>query len=282
MVDWIDERERARQLEIDLAAAEESSQLKTRFLATISHELRTPLYAILNFAGFLSKPKYGTLSESGQAIQARLIANANHLLQLINDILDMSKIEAGFMEVNLEVFDLKPLIQTVTETATAFVKDKRIELIFDSSVHLPLVSADQTCVRQILLNLLSNAVKFTERGRICITVATVSSQEVVCSVADTGIGIAAEHLERVFEEFWQVQADSSRRYQGTGLGLPICRRLVSLQGGRIWVESQFGQGCTFSFTIPAHSEEATRPQDRSHFDMQIRLENHIDLSWRRG
>jgi signal transduction histidine kinase/DNA-binding response OmpR family regulator len=257
------------------AAAEEASQYKTRFLANMSHELRTPLNAVINFAHFLADTEYGSVTEQQRMFQSRILYNGEHLLGLINDILDLSKIEAGKMELNCETVDLRPLLHGVMSTAVGLTRDKGLSIDLEADNELPQVWIDKTRIRQVLLNLLSNAAKFTDRGGITMrvsadgsalrsgleTIDIVETQYsilntqnwVTIAVIDTGIGIPVEEQARVFEEFQQVQDSLSRSYQGTGLGLPISKRLVEMHGGRMWLESTPGVGSTFSFTIPVAS-----------------------------
>ena len=231
-------------------AADEANTLKTRFLANMSHELRTPLNAIINFTQFLGKPRYGDLSARQIELQERVLVNSEHLLGLINDILDLSKIEAGRMELHLESLDLGPIFHGVMATAVGLTKSKGLLLETDVEEDLPQVRGDKIRVRQILLNLISNAAKFTDSGSITLR-AFERDGVVQISISDTGNGIPARELPLIFEEFHQVeQAASSKRQQGTGLGLPISRRLVLLHGGDMWAESEAGVGSTFSFTLP--------------------------------
>jgi signal transduction histidine kinase/DNA-binding response OmpR family regulator len=232
------------------AAAEEANFYKTRFLTNMSHELRTPLNAIINFAHFLGDPEYGPLAEQQHMFQSRILYNGEHLLGLINDLLDLSKIEAGKLELAYEALDLLPLFHGVMSTAIGLTREKGLSLDLDLPESLPLVWADKTRVRQVLLNLLSNAAKFTDRGGITLRARAGDDGFVHVSVQDSGIGIAAEHQRHVFEEFQQVQGDLNRAHQGTGLGLPISRRLIEMHGGRIWLESAPGVGSTFWFTLP--------------------------------
>jgi signal transduction histidine kinase/CheY-like chemotaxis protein len=232
------------------AVAEQASYYKTRFLTNMSHELRTPLNAIINFAHFLGDTEYGPISDQQQMFQRRILFNGEHLLGLINDILDLAKIEAGKLDLSAETVELQPLLRGVMLTAAGLTGEKALTLDLDLAEDLPAVWVDQTRVRQVLLNLLSNAAKFTERGHITLRACAGDDGFVQVSVQDSGLGIAPEHQERVFEEFQQVQGDLHRAHQGTGLGLPISKRLVELHGGRMWLESASGAGSTFSFTLP--------------------------------
>jgi signal transduction histidine kinase/CheY-like chemotaxis protein len=231
------------------AAVEQASELKSQFLANMSHELRTPLNAIINFARILSSGLRGPVNEGQLDYLDRVRQSGEHLLGLINDILDISKIEAGRMELFKEQVRVGELVQSVMATALGLTKGKPIELRQEIAPDLPIVEADRTRIRQILLNLLSNAAKFTDTGVITVQ-ASRADEQLILSVSDTGIGIAPEHLDAIFEEFRQIDGGSDRRYEGTGLGLAICRRLVDLHGGRLWVESTPGVGSTFAFSLP--------------------------------
>jgi signal transduction histidine kinase/DNA-binding LacI/PurR family transcriptional regulator len=231
------------------AAAEQANTFKSQFLANMSHELRTPLNAIRNFSRFLSKEAYGPLTERQTDLQQRILTNADHLLAVLNDILDLSKIAAGRMDLVVETTALPPILQGVLATAASLAKDKGLCLALEAADDLPLVRIDKTRIRQVLLNLLANAVKFTEQGGISVRAAPTDDGMICIRVTDSGMGIAPENQALVFEEFRQVQ-DAQHRQQGTGLGLPISKRLVELHGGRIWLESRPGEGATFAFTLP--------------------------------
>jgi signal transduction histidine kinase/CheY-like chemotaxis protein len=240
------------------ATAEEANFYKTRFLTNMSHELRTPLNAIINFAHFLGDPEYGPIADQQRMFQSRILYNGEHLLGLINDILDLSKIEAGKMDLVSEAVELAPLFHGVMSTTIGLTKEKGLELALDIPESLPPVWIDKTRMRQVLLNLLSNAAKFTDHGGITLRAWARDDGFVQLSVQDSGVGIAAEHQQRIFEEFQQVQGDLNRAHEGTGLGLPISKRLIGMHGGQIWLESAPGSGSTFSFTIPIAS--STRPE----------------------
>lgn len=231
------------------AAAEQANELKTQFLANMSHELRTPLNSIINFTRILMVGMRGPVTDSQADYLNRVRNSGEHLLGLINDILDLSKIEAGKMELFKEPINIGDVIHSVMSSAAGLTKGKPIELQHEVEPNLPTIEVDRTRIRQVLLNLLSNAAKFTDEGTITVRVTRQDSQ-VLISVRDTGIGIAPEHQSLIFEEFRQVEGDSNRRYEGTGLGLAICRRLIELHNGRIWLESEAGVGSTFFFTLP--------------------------------
>ena len=235
----------------ELAAA---SRHKSEFLANMSHELRTPLNAIIGFSEVLSERMFGELNEKQEEYSKDIHASGQHLLSLINDILDLSKIEAGRMELELSEFHLA----TALDSALTLVRERAgrrgITLQMNVDNQLGQIQADERKVRQVVLNLLSNAIKFTpEGGRIEVGAAPRDGL-VEVSVSDTGVGIAPEDQEAVFEEFRQV-GTTDQTVEGTGLGLTLCRKFVELHGGRIWVKSQVGAGSTFTFTIPMRQGE---------------------------
>jgi signal transduction histidine kinase/HAMP domain-containing protein len=227
----------------------EVDRLKSQFLANMSHELRTPLNSIIGFSRVVLKGIDGPVTDRQREDLEAIHNSGQHLLGLINDILDVSKIEAGKMELSFESVDLDEIIQGVMSTAVALVKDKPVDLQQSIPDDLPSVVADERRVRQVLLNLVSNAAKFTEEGSIRVS-ARADEDEVVVSVADTGSGIAPEELDEIFEPFTQVDASTTREHGGTGLGLTISHSFVQLHGGRMWVESELGVGSTFSFSLP--------------------------------
>jgi two-component system, NtrC family, sensor kinase len=231
-----------RQLEV-------ASQHKSEFLANMSHELRTPLNAIIGFSEVLTERMFGELNEKQDEYLRDIYASGQHLLSLINDILDLSKIEAGRMELEPADVDLPSAIDNVLTLVRERAGRRGIALGQAIDEHVGTIRADERKVKQVLLNLLSNALKFTpEGGRIDVR-AAVSDGTVEVSVADTGVGIAPEDQEAVFEEFRQV-GTADKKVEGTGLGLALSRKFIELHGGRIWVKSQVGTGSTFTFTIP--------------------------------
>lgn len=232
----------------------EVDALKTQFLANMSHELRTPLNSIIGFSRVILKGIDGPVTELQQQDLGAIYNSGQHLLSLINDILDLSKIEAGKMELAIEEVDLADLINSVMSTAVGLTKEKPIELQREIQPDLPLVHADRTRIRQVLINLLSNAAKFTEEGFIKIQarsqVNANGQEEIWVGVIDSGPGISIEDQDKLFKAFSQVDASPTRKSGGTGLGLSISRHLVDMHGGEIGVESQLGQGSTFYFTLP--------------------------------
>ena len=251
-------QERSEQLEVALRRATEADRLKSEFLANMSHELRTPLNSIIGFSRVILNGIDGPLTDLQRTDLTAIHNSGVHLLQLINDILDLSKIESGHMELLKEPVDLFPVVRGVLDTCRPLVEGKPLELRAQIPPDLPPVYADVTRVRQIILNLVSNAIKYTDRGSITVT-AGQQAGEIVVSVRDTGIGIAPQDLPKVFEPFRQVGKAIERRAAGTGLGLAISRRFVEMHGGRIWVESEPGQGSTFSFTLPVMGAPCPAP-----------------------
>src|SRR5262249_12959321 len=219
-------------------------------LANMSHELRTPLNAILGFSEILAERMFGEVNEKQAEYLQDILASGRHLLSLINDILDLAKVEAGRLELELSRCHLP----TAVDNALSVVRERAtrhgVTLSQTVAVGVGDVVADERKVKQILLNLLSNAVKFTPEGGRVGLAATAAEDGVTIAVSDTGIGIAPEDQATIFEEFRQVGRDDARKQEGTGLGLTLAKKFVELHGGRIWVQSQVGQGSTFSFTLP--------------------------------
>jgi signal transduction histidine kinase len=235
----------------ELAAA---SQHKSEFLANMSHELRTPLNAIIGFSEVLAEKMFGELNEKQEEYSKDIHASGQHLLSLINDILDLSKIEAGRMELELSDFHLPTALDSALTLVRERAARRSIALHLSVDERLGQIQADERKVRQVVLNLLSNAIKFTpEGGRIEVR-AEPRDGSVEVSVNDTGVGIAPEDQEAVFEEFRQV-GTAEKKAEGTGLGLTLCRKFIELHGGRIWVRSQASVGSTFTFTIPVRRGE---------------------------
>ena len=241
---------------------ERASRLKSEFLASVSHELRTPMNAIIGYTKLMLDGIDGELSEQ-QAMDLRRVSTAaDNLLMLINDLLDLAKIEAGRMEIHPEDTDLSLIASDVLELVRPAANAKQISVRSTLTADLPTAFVDPSKTRQILANLTSNAVKFTDRGGVTLD-ARAEGGWLIVSVRDTGIGIPHDALGYIFDEFRQVDSSTTRKYGGTGLGLAITRRLVELQGGRIWVESQLGKGSTFTFTLPITSARAPQPASAS-------------------
>jgi signal transduction histidine kinase len=237
------------EIEVKSRQLEAASQHKSEFLANMSHELRTPLNAIIGFSEVLGERMFGELNEKQDEYLKDIHASGQHLLSLINDILDLSKIEAGRMELELTDFDLSMTIENALTLVRERAARHGIALRHEIDPDLGQIQGDERKLKQVLLNLLSNAIKFTpEGGRIDVRAALVDGMAEV-AVADTGVGIAPEDQEAIFEEFRQV-GTAAKKVEGTGLGLALSRKFIELHGGRIWVESRVGVGSTFTFTIP--------------------------------
>jgi signal transduction histidine kinase len=239
---FLEIEDKSRQLEV-------ASQHKSEFLANMSHELRTPLNAIIGFSEVLTDRMFGELNEKQEEYLKDIYASGTHLLSLINDILDLSKIEAGRMELELTDFDLPQAIENALTLVRERAGRRGIALAHTMDERLGEIRGDERKVKQVLLNLLSNAIKFTPEGGRIEVEATSRDGFVEVSVRDTGMGIAPEDQERVFEEFRQV-GTADKKAEGTGLGLTLCRKFVELHGGRIWVKSEVGVGSTFTFALP--------------------------------
>jgi len=245
--------QRTADLAIAMEEAKSADRLKSAFLATMSHELRTPLNSIIGFTGLLLQGLAGPLNEE-QTKQLNMVKNSGqHLLALINDVLDISKIEAGQIEVASESFDVSESIQKVIETVRPMADRKRLLLTVQIAQGVNRITSDRRRVEQILMNLLNNAIKFTQQGAVHVD-ARVNGGQLVISVSDTGMGIKPEDISRLFQPFRQLDTGLTRQYEGTGLGLSICKRLVELMGGNITVESEWGKGSAFQFTLPIYPE----------------------------
>jgi signal transduction histidine kinase len=232
--------------------AERADKAKSMFLASVSHELRTPLNAIINLTKFVALDMYGATNDEQKDILLKVEASGKHLLNLINDVLDISKIEAGSLELFVEEgLKVDEIIQGAVGTAKGLLLQKTVAIYCDVEPGLPALVGDEQRIRQIILNLLSNACKFTEHGEINIRAAR-RDNEIVIAVQDTGPGIATKDHNIIFEVFRQAKS-GVRKAEGTGLGLPISRRLAEAHGGRLWVESRLGQGATFYVALPIKS-----------------------------
>jgi len=225
---------------------------KSEFLANMSHELRTPLTAVIGFSEMLLRKVFGGLTEKQAEYLRDIRGSGHHLLALIDDILDLSKIEAGRIELVAAPFDLRGAIDQAVILVRERAGRRRIRLSAAVAAEIGEWSGDVRKVKQVLINLLTNAVKFTPEGGSVTVGASLQSGIVVISVRDTGIGIPAEERESIFDAFRQARSDG-RPQEGTGLGLTLARRLVELHGGRLWVESEVGSGSTFTFTLPGRS-----------------------------
>jgi signal transduction histidine kinase len=244
-------QDKSRQLEV-------ASQHKSQFLANMSHELRTPLNAILGYTELMADGIYGELPEKTMGVLKRLESNGRHLLGLINDVLDLSKIEAGQLVLELSDYSLEDIAQTVRSTLEPLAADKKLAFKVEVSPKMPPGHGDGRRLTQVVINLVGNAIKFTDAGEVVIT-ATATDGSFHLSVRDTGPGISAADQAKLFQEFQQADNAITKKKGGTGLGLAISKRIVEMHGGKIWVESQVGQGSTFSFTVPVRVERQVEP-----------------------
>ena len=234
------------------AELEEASQHKSEFLANMSHELRTPLNAVIGFSQVLRDEMVGSVNEKQAEYLDDITSSGNHLLSLINDVLDLSKVEAGQVELEVHPFSLREALERGVVMVRERATEDGVRVAFAADPEVDPVNGDERRIKQVIFNLLSNAVKFTPAGGEVDVSATRVNGEVRVSVADTGPGIAPEDRERIFEEFQQSETGVGHR-EGTGLGLALAKRFVELHGGRIWLESELGRGSTFTFALPAGS-----------------------------
>jgi len=246
-------RETMAELDRAKLRAESADRLKSAFLATMSHELRTPLNSIIGFTGILIQRLGGPLNEEQDKQLHMVYASAKHLLDLINDVLDISKIEAEQLNVVQESFDLVASIEKVMKSSQPLADKKGIEFTASIAPGVGLIKSDCRRVEQILLNLISNAIKFTEQGFVRMN-CEINNHQVIISVRDSGIGIKPEDMGLLFSAFRQIESGITRKYDGTGLGLSICKKLAHLLGGEIQVESLWGKGSTFTFILPQERE----------------------------
>jgi signal transduction histidine kinase len=247
-------QDKSRQLEV-------ASQHKSQFLANMSHELRTPLNAILGYTELMADGAYGEPSEKMFGILKRLEANGKHLLGLINDVLDLSKIEAGQLVLELSDYSVQDIAQTVRSTLEPLAADKKLAFKVEMATGLPSGHGDGRRLTQVLINLVGNAIKFTDAGEVAIK-AEANNGSFHVSVRDTGPGISAADQAKLFQEFQQADNAITRKKGGTGLGLAISKRIIEMHGGKIWVESQPGQGSTFAFTLPVIVEQQVNVESK--------------------
>jgi len=245
--------ERTRELMDANRKLKDLDRLKSEFLATMSHELRTPLNSIIGFTGIILQGTTGEINEEQRKQLSMVYNSAKHLLGLINDILDLSRIESGKVEVLVQMFKIEDVVTEVARSLSPLISQKGLRLITEIPDKTPEIYSDRKRVFQILLNLVNNAVKFTEGGEIRIACKT-DHNKLEVSVSDTGIGIKKENMKLLFEAFRQIDGTLQRRYEGAGLGLHLCKKLLTLLGGRIWAESEYGKGSRFTFTLPLRPE----------------------------
>lgn len=239
-----------QQIEEQKLKLNEAARIKSQFQATVSHELRTPMNAIIGFAQLLLRPKTGELSHPQKDMVERILKNSKNLLMLLNEILDFSKLEAGGLDIKPEIFDLVKVINATIAEMQSLAEKKNLTLLLKNELSNYIVFNDPTRVRQVLTNLLSNAIKFTESGGVAVEVKELPGSRVAISVCDTGIGIAPTDIKYIFQPFRQVDQSTTRKYSGTGLGLPVVNALVQKMGGKITVESKLGEGSMFRIELP--------------------------------
>lgn len=286
--------QRNQELRTTNSQLQEALRVKSDFLANMSHELRTPLNAIIGFSGALLQGIDGELSEEQKVSIGHVNSGGEHLLRLINDVLDLSKIEAGKMVLNLETVDLAKLIEDTMQNVSVLFRQKGLALRKESFARIPVVYGDNTRIKQVLLNILSNAVKFTEKGEVVVRCRTVQVDDaiipteqrehmpyqthwILISIRDTGVGIRIADRAKVFEKFRQIDGGSARKYRGTGLGMAISRRIVQMHGGDMWLESEHGIGTTFHFTVPLHYFEWETLDDDIDSELNIQESAHENV-----
>lgn len=241
--------QRTAELEIEKEHAQSADRLKSAFLATMSHELRTPLNSIIGFTGILMQERPGPLNDEQKKQLGMAQNSARHLLALINDVLDISKIEAGQLNMNYQIVNIHDVINKVVETNRPFADKKNLRVLVSVDENVKDIRSDKLRLQQILLNMVSNAIKFTDEGTISIS-CHATGDYLQMKIADTGIGIEKENIVQLFEPFMQIDTGLTRKHEGTGLGLSICKKLVEMLNGKIEVESVFGSGSTFTISIP--------------------------------
>jgi len=252
-------RERTAELVEANERLKELDRLKSQFLATMSHELRTPLNSIIGFTGILRQGFAGPVNDEQRKQLGVIFSSAKHLLSLINDLLDLSRIEAGKVDLEQEPFNFVEVIDEVVQNLMPLAKQKNLRLAAVSPAPVIEMVGDRKRSYQVLLNLANNAVKFTSHGEVKITARTEGDQLRVC-VADTGIGIKPEQMGMLFEAFRQLDGSAKRIYEGTGLGLHLCKKLLTLMHGEIGVESQFGKGSRFTVIVPRQLQPAAEEE----------------------
>jgi PAS domain S-box-containing protein len=246
-----DVTERKRDIEEQSRRMQEANRLKSEFLANMSHELRTPLNAVIGFASLMHSGKVGPMSDVHREYLGDILNSSRHLLQLINGVLDLAKVESGRMELKIESVEVSRVAQEVNDILRGLSAEKRLRVALEVDPSLGSVMVDVRMLKQILYNYLSNAIKFTrEGGRVWMRVAPAQGDRFRIEVEDTGIGIRDEDMSRLFVEFQQLDVGAAKRYPGTGLGLALTKRIVEVQGGTVSVKSRFGEGSTFSAVLP--------------------------------
>jgi signal transduction histidine kinase len=251
---YTDQRQAAQQLQTLNEQLERASQAKSDFLASMSHELRTPLNSILGYTELIQDEIYGEVPAKIRDVLERVQHSGRHLLGLINDVLDLAKIEAGSMELSPTEYAARDIVDSVVSSLRSLAAEKGLEFVAGVQADIPAAFGDGRRIAQCLMNLAGNALKFTKQGRVEIGVER-QGETLVYRVSDTGVGIPQDQLESIFAEFQQADPTITREFGGTGLGLSITKKFVEMHGGRIWVESELGKGSTFFFSIPLRLEK---------------------------
>ena len=244
-----------KDMQIKMEKAKSASEAKSDFLAKISHELRTPLNAIIGYSEMLMEDASDEGLEDFVEDLDKIHSSGTHLLTLINDLLDISKIEAGKMELHLEDFNLKDLVSLIEATTKPLLEKNSNKFVVKIDKSIETMKSDETKLKQVLLNMISNSSKFTKEGTVSLEISAESKNRVKFELSDTGIGMTEDQLKNVFEEFTQAETSTSKDYGGTGLGLPICKKITELMGGKIKVKSKIGEGTTFSIIVPKTIKE---------------------------
>ncbi|TAF09648.1 MAG: hybrid sensor histidine kinase/response regulator [Nostocales cyanobacterium] len=262
-------KKQQQQIQLQNLKLLEASRLKSQFLATISHELRTPMNAIIGFSQILLRPKFGQLSNQQADMVERILNNGKHLLMLLNEVLDFSKLETGRLELKPEIFDLGKIVNNTVTEIRSLAEAKKLALRVEIDLENSLTFNDPIRVRQILINLLSNAVKFTDNGSICLEIREITKNRLAITIQDTGIGISPQDFQHIFEAFRQVDQGISRKYPGTGLGLAIINSLVQMMGGEIFLESQLGVGSVFKIELPRQITLLTNTNNGNSYHLNL-------------
>ncbi len=252
--DITNERNAAEELRKAMEAAQAADQIKSAFLATMSHELRTPLNSIIGFTGIMLQGLPGPLNSEQQKQLTMVQRSSRHLLSLINDVLDISKIEAGQLVLDCTSFDLRSAIDKMAKLVSPLAEKKGVTLQLDLPATPTMITTDQRRLEQVIINLLNNGIKFTDKGHVSLSCRT-ESQQVLLSFSDTGIGMRQEELQNIFQPFRQIDTGLARKREGTGLGLSICKKIVDMMGGSIEVQSSWGEGSTFTIRLPGQAGE---------------------------
>jgi len=254
--------ERTKQLQSALDEVQAVSKAKSEFISAVSHELRTPLTSIKGYASILIAGKLGDVPDAVKQRLEKINHHSDNLVQLINNLLDISRIEAGRVSMHIETCNLKEIIDNVRDLLTPQMKDKEIKCVFDLSDHVPHMHLDTSQVERIFINLIGNAIKFTpEGGQITVKCYPNEDNEIISKVIDTGIGISKEDLPKLFNEFYRVDNEVNQFVKGTGLGLALAKKIIEAHGGRIWVTSEPDQGTTFAFSLPIEAKLSTHDKE---------------------